>query len=286
MFWLNPLDAKVRSAVVSGYWGKLPHSFHFAAPPEDPDEIDVLADVLEQASDILTEKTGGSIHPALQVVEDFVCYPNTARLSPSLAPLREVVALQTLTDTGALSTSQLGVVAHGDNVRFVDTDEVTPNGYSWAMLDAWWFLRQHCACPALARLRLTYNAGSTITASARQAVLALAHELYLRVSPCDECGTCRLPLRTTNVIREGISYNVGDPLDATGSAMGATGLPDVDIWLRGVNPRQATRASAVYTTDAPPPVVRSLVSATPHWPVPLTSRLGTAANITATGSVS
>lgn len=285
MKWLNPLDSKVRSAVVSGFWGRTPHSAHWATPPTDPDEIDVIADVLEQASDVLTGLTGGSVHPAMQVVEDFVCYPGTSRLSPSYLPLRQVVALQSVTDQGALTASLSGVVAHADNVRFVDADAVTPFGYTWTDLGALWFLQLQCACPQLARLRLTYDAGSTISASARQAVISLAHEFYLRVSPCDECGTCRLPLRTTSVVREGISYNVGDPL-GPGAQSGATGLPDVDLWLRGVNPRATSRPSAVYTSDAPPPVVRSLVTAREMFPPFLASRVATSATVTASGGVS
>ena len=276
MLWLNPLDSRVRAAVVSGAWGKTPHSDHFASPPVDPNEVDVIADVLEQASDQLTGLTAGTIHPALQVVEDYVCYPRTSRLAPSLAPVREIVGLRTVNDDGTLSTDLSGVVLHAGNVRFVDTDAVTPFGYDWFDLGAWWLLRLQFACPKVARLRLTYDVGSTITASARQAVITLAHELYLRVSPCDDCGTCRLPLRTTSVIREGISFNTGDPM-TVGSAFGATGLPDVDVWLRGLNPRDVRRPSAVYTADAPPPVVGSLVAARESFPPLLASQVAATA---------
>jgi hypothetical protein len=284
--WLDPLSPAVRAAVVSGFWGKSPHSPHWAAPPADPDEIDVIADVLAQASDILTNLTGGQVHPALQVVEEFVCYPEVARLSPSLQPLRRVVGLQSVLDDGSLAGSVAGAVAFGGNVRFTSADHPSVLAPDWLDLSHLWFMQMHCACPELQRLRLTYDAGSTITASARAAVLALAHELYLRVAPCDECGSCRLPTRTTSVTREGISFEVGDPLDATGSARGMTGLPDVDSWLIGFNPRRVGQASAVYTADAPPPVVRSLVTVREVFPPLQMSGVAAAATVTAAGSVS
>lgn len=283
MLWLNPLDPAVRSAVVSGHYGKLPHSPHFAAPPTDPDEIDVIADVVEQASDVLTILTGHARHPALQVVEDFTCYPGTSRLTPSMQPVRSIVGLYVVQD-GGLSSSLQGVVEHGGNVRFVDADAVSPYGYAWTDLDTLMFLQLQCRCPSLARLRLAYNVGSTITAIARQVLVSLAHEFYLRVSPCDECGTCRLPMRTTSVSREGISYNMGDPLTPDQLTHG-TGLPDVDLWVRTVNPLGARQVPAVYTPDAPPPVVRSLVSVRETFPPPPGSRIATTAAVQAGGVV-
>lgn len=265
MSWLNPLDPKVRAAVVSGFYGKTPHSSHHAPVPTDPDEIDVIADVLAQASEMLSSLTAETIHPAMQVVEDYIVFPGTTRLTPTYLPLRQVVSLYTVSESGIQQSRLVGGVVHGDSIRFV---EPTYDLEDFTALDfaSMYFQELNCACPGRQRLRVTYNAGSTLTASARAAVIALAHELYLRVSPCDECGVCRLPMRTTSVTREGISYNIGDPLDATGLAVGGTGLPDVDLWLRGVNPRQATMRSAVYTAIAPPPVVHSIVAARPTFP--------------------
>ena len=221
MRWLNPLSPPVRAAVVSGAWGKTPHSPHHAAPPTDPDEIDVIADVLEQASDVLTSLTAGTIHPPLQVTEDFVCYPAVTRLNPSLGPVRSVEALWAVRNDGSQQVEMSGYVLFGDSVRFVAGDELPPSwvGGAWLDLQAVYMLRLACACPSLQRLRLTYNAGSTVTARARAMVLTLAHEFYLQVAPCDECGTCRLPVRTTNVQREGIAYSMADPY-APGTAPG------------------------------------------------------------------
>ena len=122
MRWLNPLDPRVRAAVVSGAWGRSPHSAHYQVPPADPDEIDIISDVLEQASDVLTGLTAATIHPPLQVVEDFVCYPGTGRLTPSVSPLRSVVALVAVGDDGSAGTGVGDWVLFGDSVRFVRQD--------------------------------------------------------------------------------------------------------------------------------------------------------------------
>ena len=288
MRWLNPLDPRVRAAVVSGAWGRSPHSAHYQVPPADPDEIDVVADVLEQASDVLTGLTAATIHPPLQVVEDFVCYPGTGRLTPSANPLRSVVALVAIGDDGSAGTGVGDWVMFGDSVRFVRQDEayrpLSWLGWEYLDLAAVWALRLGCACPSVQRLRMTYNAGSTITARARAAVLSLAHEFYLQVAPCDECGSCRLPTRTTAVVREGLTYSLADPL-TPGVAPGATGLPDVDLWVQQVNPYRVRRQSGVWSNDAPPPVQRAIVSAREQFPPYVPGRVVGAAAVVAEGVV-
>jgi len=286
--WLNPLDPRVRSAVVSGAWGRSPHSAHYQVPPADPDEIDVISDVLEQASDVLTGLTAATIHPPLQVVEDFVCYPGTGRLTPSVSPLRSVVALVVIGDDGSAGTGVGDWVLFGDSVRFVRQDEtyrpLSWLGWEYLDLAAVWALRLGCACPSVQRLRMTYNAGSTVTARARAAVLSLAHEFYLQVAPCDECGSCRLPTRTTAVVREGLTYSLADPL-TPGVAPGATGLPDIDLWVQQVNPYRVRRQSGVWSNDAPPPVQRSIVSAREQFPPYVPGRVVGAAAVVAEGVV-
>ena len=288
MRWLNPLDPRVRSAVVSGAWGRSPHSAHYQVPPADPDEIDVISDVLEQASDVLTGLTAATIHPPLQVVEDFVCYPGTGRLTPSVSPLRSVVALVVIGDDGSAGTGVGDWVLFGDSVRFVRQDEtyrpLSWLGWEYLDLAAVWALRLGCACPSVQRLRMTYNAGSTVTARARAAVLSLAHEFYLQVAPCDECGSCRLPTRTTAVVREGLTYSLADPL-TPGVAPGATGLPDIDLWVQQVNPYRVRRQSGVWSNDAPPPVQRSIVSAREQFPPYVPGRVVGAAAVVAEGVV-
>lgn len=259
--WLDPLSKPVRSAVVSGAWGKTPHSDH-SDPQPLGDQIDTIAEALARASSDLSAQTAFAIHPAIQVVEDYVAEPAARRLSTYFSPLRSVVAVTVRDVSGDAYVTSEGFYVHGDVIRFTDQAcgggillDTAPGRY--LTLGGWfgsWFGGEWRRAQEL--VRVTYNAGSTITSSARAAVLSLAHEYYLQTASCDECGTCRLPTRTTSVQREGLTYTTADPLDPLSS--GGTGLPDVDLWTRTVNPRRVDRASGVYTPDAPPSVVVSV----------------------------
>ena len=256
--WLDPLSPPVRSAVVSGAWGKLPHSDH-SFPVPVGDAVDPIVDALARASDDLTVMTAFAVHPAIQVIEEYVAEPATRRLSPLFGPLRSVVALELRSTDGGALTSTTGFYVHGGVVRFTHGPceagfELWTAPGAYLTLGGWYAGQFNRPWPRSQELvRLTYNAGSTVTASARAAVISLAHEYYLHTSSCNECGECRLPERTTSVQREGLSYTLTDPLDPLSS--GGTGLPDVDMWIRGRNPRRVGRGSAVYSPDAPPPVV-------------------------------
>lgn len=294
MRWLNPSDPRVRAAVVSGGWGKTPHSDLHAPLPVDREEIDVLAVALEVASDILTSLTAGAFHPPLQVVEDFVCYPQTVALSPTLGPVQPDVQLWTMSDTGDPVVSMEDVQVFAGSVRFVHrpTYAMSPSyarsmtSYGDQFVDlAWaWQRAMACACPVNPRLRLIYEAGSTISAAARAAVLSLAHELWLQVNPCDDCGSCRLPMRTTSVQREGISFSIADPVDPANPRTG-TGLPEVDLWVQQVNPFRVSRIPRVFDPSRPPAVTHSIISATPTFPTVPTGQLGATAAVVAQGVV-
>jgi len=235
---------------VSGAWGRAPHSEHGNLAPTPP-TIDTVTAALDVASDILTRLTGFSIHPALAVEEDFVASPRATRLVPSFSPVR---ALQSVIRVGPapVELDPTDWALFGGAIYFSTYGSLTYSDWLYGWCDRRPADREF--------LRIAYHAGSTITASARQAVIALAHDIWLDGNGCDECG---LPERTINVNREGISYNVGDPTDVTGTAL--TGLAAVDVWIKAVNPHQATRSGGVYTPDSPPPVVRSVKTARPEW---------------------
>lgn len=251
MLWLDPADAAVRSAVTSGAWGRTPHSDHGNPIPTEP-TIDTITSALDAASEILTRLTGFAVHPALAVEEDFVASPQATRLYPSFSPVRSVLSVTRLAIAGTAPVQPTGWTSFGDAIYF------SPDCSS---MYGDWFRGWcgHCA-PTKDFVRVSYHAGSTITASARQAVIALAHDIWLDGNGCEECG---LPERTISVNREGISYNVGDSADPTSAAM--TGIAAVDVWIKAVNPHRASRSAAVYTPDSPPPVVRSVKTARPEW---------------------
>jgi hypothetical protein len=256
--WLDPLDPANRSAVVSGAYGKAPHSEH-GNPVPTGDAVDPIAEALAQASDVLDRLTGFFFHPAVQVEEDFTPTPRVTRLYPSFTPVRSVLSVTRMT-TGASQEAPLpAFTLFGDALYFA------PTGTNYGYYDGWLWGWCGCRAERLEQLRVLYNAGSTITASARRAVISLAHEYWLAMARCEECDTCALPDRTTSVVREGLSYTVADAEDPLNP--GHTGLLGVDAWVRMVNPHKATRPSGVWTPDQPPPVVHSVRTARPIFPV-------------------
>lgn len=285
MRWLNPALPEVRAAVVSGAYGKTPHSELHAPVPSDPSEVDTIAVALDVASEALESLTAGVVHPRLQVVEDFVCWPQTTSLSPTFGPVQPDFTLWSMTDWGTptvlLETAQL----FAGSVRFVNRTSSVPILYDVPVDLAWsWIRATRCGCPSQPRVRMVYEAGSTITAGARAAVISLAHELWLQVNPCDECGVCRLPMRTTSIQREGISFNIADPVDPSNPRTG-TGLPEVDLWVQQVNPYRVNRPPRVFDATRPPPVLHSIISATPLVPIVPTSRSAAVAAVVAQGVV-
>lgn len=257
MFWLDPADPAVRSAVTSGAWGRAPHSDHGFPLPTEP-TIDTITSALDAASEILTRLTAFSVHPALAVEEDFVASPQATRLYPSFSPVRSVLSVTRLAIAGTTPVQPVGWTAFGDAIYF--SPHCTSNYGDWFSYGDWFRgFCGHCA-PSKDFLRISYHAGSTITASARQAVIALAHDIWLDGNGCEECG---LPARTINVTRQGLSYNVADSNDPIAPSL--TGLPAVDVWIRATNPHRSVRSAAVYTPDAPPSVVRSVKTARPEW---------------------
>lgn len=92
---------------------------------------------------------------------------------------------------------------------------------------------------------IMYLRGRRVPAAGVRAVSNLACEIYKQCSN----QTCRLPERTKTVTREGVSYEMYDP----GHEMekGLTGLREVDMWLRSVNPGGLRNPSAVFSLDLP-----------------------------------
>ncbi|MDG4796952.1 hypothetical protein [Micromonospora sp. WMMD1082] len=60
-------------------------------------------------------------------------------------------------------------------------------------------------------------------------------------------STCRLPRRVQSVVRQGVQATFVDPSQLVKDGM--TGLPEVDQWLRVVNPHRLPRDSVVWSPD-------------------------------------
>lgn len=252
MIWLDPTTPAIRSAVVSGVYGKEPHSAEGHPMASEPEEIDIITSSLQVASDILTPLTAYRIHPAGVAVEDFSAAPRAHRLTPNYTPIRRVVSLERVSEDSIDPVTETWQL-QGNHVKFDNRTYTGVGLFCGQRRDG-------------ERLRLTYQFGSTITASARRAVLWLAHQFWLEAAGCEDCGECQLPGRTTSVQREGLSYTLIDPQDYLRD--GKTGVPTVDLWISSVNPKRAIRPAQVITPDSPAGENISVQSARPVWVAP------------------
>jgi hypothetical protein len=210
--------------------------------------MDLITVALQVASELLTPLAAYTVHPAGIATEDFTATPVPHRLSVNYTPVRRVISIERVLEDELVELDTVWTLT-GNDIRFPRTRSVIgllcePSRYGET-------------------LRVTYQFGSTITYSARRAVITLAHQIWLEAAGCDECGECELPGRTTSVQREGISYTILDPQDYLRD--GKTGLPSVDLWISTANPRRALRPSAVYTPDSPPPSNVSVQTVRPVW---------------------
>jgi len=258
--WLDPAEPAVRSAVVSGAWGRAPHSEHSPIPPADPNTIDPIADALRMASEHLSRLTGFVVHPAGSADEEFVATAQASRLALQMTPVRTIRKVRVRTEAGTLAEytgnwwrwqNQLHFHTPQYNHPLISGPYVTSAGLV-------------CGSGQLAKYYLvTYNFGSTITVSARAALFTLAHEFWLAIDRCDDCDECTLPDNVINVVREGITYSMDSPSDAL--SWNRTGLPGVDRWINRVNPQGARARSGIYDPASPPGVIRRVVGARPTW---------------------
>lgn len=93
---------------------------------------------------------------------------------------------------------------------------------------------------------VTYLYGNDPPDGGVLAATTLAAEIAKASSPG---MTSRLPSRVTSIAREGITTSM---VDAMGLIQrGWTGIPDVDLWLRSVNPAQLARRARVWSPDSP-----------------------------------
>ena len=105
-----------------------------------------------------------------------------------------------------------------------------------------WPQFQDYATPADEAFTVTYFIGSPVPAGGAVAAGTLACE-FLRACAG---GPCRFPKRVTSVSRQGVTVSAQETISA-----GSTGIPEVDAWVRAINPGGLREAPAVYSIDAP-----------------------------------
>lgn len=87
---------------------------------------------------------------------------------------------------------------------------------------------------------VTYQKGIPVPDGVAQLTGQLALEMLNAIKAPTKC---RLPRNVVAVTRNGVSYQVYDP--TTFYAAGKTGLPEIDLWLMGVNPNHIMQAPSV-----------------------------------------
>lgn len=133
-------------------------------------------------------------------------------------PVRAV--LEVVGASGALDPASFRVYNSG----LLELDSVTPGG--------------------VCGLTVTYTWGTGIPGAGRAAARRLAEELLRGWTGDDDCA---LPSRVTNVSREGISFTVMDKQEFLDDLR--TGVYEVDLFLRAVNPDRARKRARVYSPD-------------------------------------
>lgn len=93
---------------------------------------------------------------------------------------------------------------------------------------------------------IVYTYGEAPPAGGRDSAVELGVELAKARLNLD---SCRLPLRTTTVTRQGVTMTIIDPQEFM--EKGKTGLTGVDLWLSAVNPQATPQASMVWSPDLP-----------------------------------
>lgn len=93
---------------------------------------------------------------------------------------------------------------------------------------------------------ITYSYGTPVPVAGKMAARKLAIE-FARLWSGDEM--CELPQRVTSVSRQGVSYTILDNQEFIDELR--TGLYEIDLFLKVVNPDNARRKSKVFSPDQP-----------------------------------
>lgn len=152
---------------------------------------------------------------------------------------------------------RVGPIVAVDEVRIAG-EVLDPSAY--ALLDGRRLVRRDGgtwpACQLLGRddddedvLVVDYRWGIEPDPHARRAVATLACE-FLKADVGDP--DCTLPANVQSVSRQGISFEIVDPLDFLNN--GRTGIYEFDLWIAAVNPSGLARPSRVRTPDIDEPV--------------------------------
>lgn len=138
-----------------------------------------------------------------------------------------------------LSVSVEGVEIDADSWKLENSRLYRANGEEWP--------RQDLTAPLgePGTWGVTYLRGVTPPPGAAMAVGQLAKEFW---NVCT-VGKCRLPKRTQQIQRQGITITRADPTDILSNKQ--TGLPEVDLWIKAHNPNGLDQQTVIMSPDYP-----------------------------------
>lgn len=98
---------------------------------------------------------------------------------------------------------------------------------------------------------VTYLRGTPLPVAGQIAAGKLAGQF---IAAC-QAADCELPQNVQSIVRQGVSIEMIDPTDVLTN--GLTGIAEVDLFIRAVNPRGLQRRPRVFSNDLPMPPVRT-----------------------------
>lgn len=216
----------------------------------------VMAMALTVSTEILYELTGRQWPGLSTTIErPFFCWCGTRQPAEcSCGWVSEVV----LERGPVVSVQQVKV--YGDIVnparyrldpgsRLVWLPELTPSPTArWASWPACQLLDRPDTETGTWSVAYTYGRACPTGGKMAAATLACQYALAM-TAPTDGGPGCRLPQRVTNIVRQGVSMVVLDPMELVKDGM--TGLAEVDLWVASILKGRERRGGAVLIPGRP-----------------------------------
>jgi len=105
--------------------------------------------------------------------------------------------------------------------------------------------------PAEGTFEVTYSRGKAVPLAGQIAAGLLACE-FAKACAGQDCG---LPANLSSLARQGVEVTMIDPTDVLDA--GLTGVPNVDLWIRSVNPARLAQRPRVFSPDVHYPTMRT-----------------------------
>jgi hypothetical protein len=225
-------------------------------------ETEFAYEAAKSASNLLWALSGRKYSGITTVTERYVCSTLAYRFGPSARnnraelvlgdvynmPYSDMDSYTAVTSDGLSPQSRLRL--RGRPVTKIHTIRnragvvIEPSSY---------YLVDHSTIQAVAGARwapcdseVTYTYGIEPPTLGKMAARTLAIELVKRWNGMDDCI---LPQRVTSVARQGVSYTILDSQEFIDDLR--TGLYEVDMFLKSVNPDRARAKARVFTPDYP-----------------------------------